>query len=177
MAFDAREGQFAPADGRGRAAAVITVSDRAARGTYADASGPALADLLEGRGYEVAPVRVVPDERALIEEAIRDAVAQDMALVLTTGGTGFSSRDVTPEATTAVCERLAPGIPEAMRTASAAITERACLSREVAGICGRTLIVNLPGSPKAAVENLEAVISPIAHGLEILRGGPATCAR
>ncbi len=96
--------------------------------------------------------------------------------MLTTGGTGFSPRDVTPEATAAVCERMAPGIPEAMRAASMVITPRACLSREAAGICGRTLIVNLPGSPKAACENIEAVISVIAHGLRILRGGPADCA-
>ena len=96
--------------------------------------------------------------------------------MLTTGGTGFSPRDVTPEATAAVCERMAPGIPEAMRAASMQITDRACLSREVAGICGRTLVVNLPGSPKAALENVSAVIGPIAHGLRILRGGQADCA-
>lgn len=96
--------------------------------------------------------------------------------MLTTGGTGFSPRDVTPEATAAVCERMAPGIPEAMRAASMQITDRACLSREAAGICGRTLVVNLPGSPKAALENVSAVIGPIAHGLRILRGGQVDCA-
>ena len=97
--------------------------------------------------------------------------------MLTCGGTGFSPRDVTPEATEAVCERRVPGLPEAMRAASARITDRAWLSRATAGIRGRTLIVNLPGSPRAAVENLEAAVGPLAHGLDILRGGPATCAR
>lgn len=157
-------------------AAVITVSDRASRGEREDASGPVLVELLRDRGYEVVDTCVVPDEQGVIERMLTDVAAADVALVLTTGGTGFSPRDVTPEATAAVCERMAPGIPEAMRAASMAITPRACLSREVAGIRGRTLIVNLPGSPKAARENIEAVIEPIAHGLRILRGGVADCA-
>lgn len=157
-------------------AAVVTVSDRASRGEREDGSGPVLAELLRARGYEVVYTRVVPDERDVIERVLIDVAASDVALVLTTGGTGFSPRDVTPEATAAVCERMAPGIPEAMRAASMAITPRACLSREAAGIRGRTLIVNLPGSPKAARENIEAVIDPIAHGLRILRGGVADCA-
>ena len=157
-------------------AAVITVSDRASRGEREDGSGPVLVELLRDRGYEVVDTRVVPDEQGVIERVLTDAAAADVALVLTTGGTGFSPRDVTPEATAAVCERMAPGIPEAMRAASMAITPRACLSREAAGIRGRTLIVNLPGSPKAARENIEAVIEPIAHGLRILRGGVADCA-
>ena len=156
-------------------AAVITVSDRASRGEREDGSGPVLVELLRDRGYEVVDTRVVPDEQGVIERVLTDAAAADVALVLTTGGTGFSPRDVTPEATAAVCERMAPGIPEAMRAASMAITPRACLSREAAGIRGRTLIVNLPGSPKAARENIEAVIEPIAHGLRILRGGVADC--
>ncbi len=166
-------------------AEVITVSDRSARGEREDGSGPVLVELLRAHGYEVVGTRIVPDEQGIIEDALVEAasadtlkrqVAADVALVLTTGGTGFSPRDVTPEATAAVCERMAPGIPEAMRAASMAITPRACLSREAAGIRGRTLIVNLPGSPKAARENIEAVIDPIAHGLRILRGGPADCA-
>lgn len=150
--------------------AVVTVSDRAAAGVYEDASGPALAAFLKEHGYGVVAMRVVPDDRPAIEAALREAVAAGAALVLTTGGTGFSPRDVTPEATAAVCERMAPGIPEAMRAASMRITSRACLSREAAGIAGSTLIVNLPGSPKAAIENLEAVIEPLAHGLHILAG-------
>ena len=157
-------------------AAVVTVSDRGAAGERADASGPALVGLLRDHGYEVVRTSIVPDERDLIEAELIACAEKDVALVLTTGGTGFSPRDVTPEATAAVCERMAPGIPEAMRAASMAITPRACLSREAAGIRGRTLIVNLPGSPKACRENIAAVIEPIAHGLRILRGGQADCA-
>lgn len=151
-------------------AAVITVSDRSSRGERADASGPALVGKLREAGYEVVSTALVPDEAALIEVEIRAAARNGTALVLTTGGTGFSPRDVTPEATLAVCERLAPGIPEAMRAASMAITSRACLSRGVAGIVGQTLVVNLPGSPTAAIENLSSVLEPIEHGLAILRG-------
>ncbi|HIY50774.1 MAG TPA: MogA/MoaB family molybdenum cofactor biosynthesis protein [Candidatus Olsenella avicola] len=158
-------------------AIVITVSDRASAGVYEDGTGPAVAALLTERGYAVIETRVVPDERADIEAALVEAAEKDAALVLTCGGTGFSPRDVTPEATEAVCERRVPGLPEAMRAASARITDRAWLSRATAGIRGCTLIVNLPGSPRAAVENLEAVVGPLAHGLDILRGGPATCAR
>ena len=157
-------------------AAVITVSDRSARGERADASGPALAELLRERGYEVVHTGIVPDERRDIERALREQAAADVALVLTTGGTGFSPRDVTPEATIAVCDRMAPGIPEAMRAASMAITPRGCLSRAAAGIVDRTLIVNLPGSPKAARENIEAVIEALGHGLLMLLGGPDDCA-
>ena len=153
-------------------AAVITVSDRGAAGEREDASSATSA----GRGYDVVRTAVVPDERTDIERELRSCAEADVALVLTTGGTGFSPRDVTPEATAAACERMAPGIPEAMRAAGMQITDRACLSREVAGICGRTLVVNLPGSPKAALESVSAVIGPIAHGLRILRGGQADCA-
>lgn len=157
-------------------AVVVTVSDRASAGVYEDETGPAVAAFLAGHGYEVAGTLVVPDDRPRIEAALKGAAERDAALVLTCGGTGFSPRDVTPEATEAVCERRVPGLPEAMRAASAGITDRAWLSRATAGIRGRTLIVNLPGSPRAAVENLEAVVGPLAHGLDILRGGPATCA-
>lgn len=157
-------------------AAVVTVSDRCSRGEREDASGPALVGLLEGAGYDVVASEVVPDEQTQIEHVLRSLVARDVALVVTTGGTGFSPRDVTPEATAAVCERMAPGIPEAMRAASMAITPHGCLSREACGICGGSLVVNLPGSPKAACENLSAVIGPIAHGLRMLRGGQADCA-
>ncbi len=157
-------------------AAVVTVSDRSFAGEREDASGPALREFLAEKGYEVVSYNVVPDEAEAIAAELNHQVAAGVALVLTTGGTGFSPRDVTPEATAAVCERMAPGIPEAMRAASMAITPRACLSREAAGIAGRTLIVNLPGSPKAALENIQAVIDPIAHGLKILRGSVADCA-
>lgn len=151
-------------------AEVVTVSDRSARGERPDASGPALVAFLADKGFAVVASRLVPDERDQIEAVLREAVAADVALVVTTGGTGFSPRDVTPEATAAVCERMAPGIPEAMRAASLGITPKACLSREAAGIAGRTLVVNLPGSPKAAVENLSAVIDALPHGIGILRG-------
>ena len=119
---------------------------------------------------------IVPDEKADIRAAlVRLADERDIALIVTSGGTGFSPRDVTPEATQAVCERMAPGIPEAMRAASLAVTPRGMLSRGTAGIRGGTLIVNLPGSPKAARENLEAVLPALEHGLKMLLGGPADC--
>ena len=121
---------------------------------------------------------VVPDEQGQIEDTLREISDSGMVqLLVTTGGTGFSPRDVTPEATLAVCQRMAPGIPEAMRYASMRVTSRAMLSRAQAGIRGRTLIVNLPGSPKAARENLEAVLPALSHGLEMLSGRPADCAK
>lgn len=153
-------------------AKVITVSDRSFRGQREDGSGPAVKRLLEQAGYRVGEVLILPDERPAIEEALRRAADEEKAaLIVTTGGTGFSPRDVTPEATLAVCGRTAPGIPEAMRRAGMERTPRACLSRGTAGIRGRSLIVNLPGSPRAAVENLQAVLEPIGHGLYILLGG------
>ena len=151
-------------------AAILTVSDRAYTGVYIDESGPALREYLSEKGYNVVASSLVPDERELIELQLRSWVADGISLVVTTGGTGFSPRDVTPEATLAVCERLAPGIPEAMRAASRAITPHAVLSREVAGIASRTLIINVPGSPKAAIENLSAVIEALPHALELLHG-------
>lgn len=158
-------------------AAVVTVSDRSYAGERPDASGPCVAELLQQAGYDVSITRIVPDEQAQIESCLIElADIQNIALVVTTGGTGFSPRDVTPEATLSVCERRADGIPEAMRVASMTVTPRAMLSRAVAGIRGQTLIVNLPGSPKAARENLTAVLPTLQHGLEMLRGGPADCA-
>ncbi len=158
-------------------AAVVTVSDRAFAGIRADASGPIISQMLSQAGYDVVEPVLVPDEEPLIKQAlIRLADDRDVALVVTTGGTGFSPRDVTPEATLAVCRRQAEGIPEAMRAASLAITPRAMLSRAAAGIRGQTLIINLPGSPKAAAENLAAVLDTLAHGLQMLRGGTADCA-
>ena len=158
-------------------AAVLTVSDRSFRGERPDGGGPLVAQLLEGAGYEIAETVIVPDEQDQIEAALRKLCDEaGVALVVTTGGTGFSPRDVTPEATVAVFQRLTPGIPEAMRYASMQVTPRGMLSRAAAGIRGKTLIVNLPGSPKAAKENLEAVLPTLAHGLEMLTGGPADCA-
>lgn len=158
-------------------ALVLTVSDRSARGERPDSSGPLIVELLSQAGYRVLPVQIVPDEQPQIEAILRKTADRQLAqLIVTTGGTGFSPRDVTPEATIAVCERMAPGIPEAMRYVSLQITPRAMLSRAQAGIRRRTLIVNLPGSPKAAKENLEAVLPSLEHGLQMLCGGQADCA-
>ena len=158
-------------------AAVLTVSDRSAQGLRKDESGPEVAKLLEEAGYGVVWTGVVPDEQMEIQAALcRLADEEKAALVVTTGGTGFAPRDVTPEATLAVCERLTPGIPEAMRYASLQVTSRVMLSRAQAGIRGGTLIVNLPGSPKAAWENLQAVLPALAHGLEMLSGRQSDCA-
>lgn len=155
-------------------AAVLTVSDRSFRGRRPDGAGPVVASLLEAAGYRVIETALVPDEQPDIEAALIRLAAR-AALVVTTGGTGFSPRDVTPEATAAVCQRMVPGIPEAMRLASLAVTPRAMLSRAVAGIRDRTLIVNLPGSPKAVRENLEAVLPALRHGLEVLWGASTDC--
>ncbi len=158
-------------------AAVLTVSDRSFRGERPDAGGPLVAELLRKAGYDVRETALVPDEQPQIEAMLKKLADEGrMDLIVTTGGTGFAPRDVTPEATIAVCQRLTPGIPEAMRYASLAITPRAMLSRAAAGIRGRTLIINLPGSPKAARENLEAVLPALEHGLEMLQGQQANCA-
>ena len=158
-------------------ARVITVSDRSYRGQRPDGGGPLVRQVLTDAGYDVDSVVIVPDEQEEIRAALVAAAEADVALIVTTGGTGFAPRDVTPEATVAVCQRLVPGIPEAMRAASMAITPRAMLSRAAAGIRDRSLIINLPGSPKGAKENLEAVLPALAHGLEMLRGKPGDCAR
>ena len=158
-------------------AAVLTVSDRSFRGERPDAGGPLVAGILMNAGYEVVYTAIVPDEQKEIEAALcRIADEMNVQLLVTTGGTGFAPRDVTPEATLAVCDRLTPGIPEAMRYASMQITDRAMLSRAQAGIRKGTLIINLPGSPTAAQENLEAVLPAVSHGLEMLSGTPADCA-
>ena len=158
-------------------AAVITISDKGSRGERVDTSGPAICAVLKQKGWNVVYTTIIPDEQAQIRaELIRCADERGIHLVLTTGGTGFSPRDVTPEATLEVIQRRTPGIPEAMRAESLRITPKGCLSRSEAGIRGRTLIINLPGSEKAALENLMAVIGPVEHGLEMLLGsGSADC--
>lgn len=158
-------------------AKVITVSDKGYRGERVDESGPLVKTILTEAGYEVSEVVIVPDEMEMIMDELKKATNDDIALIITTGGTGFSPRDITPEATTKVCERMAPGISEAMRAASMAVTNRAMLSRGVSGIRNRSLIINLPGSKKAASENLLAVLPALEHGLTVLREKPMDCGR
>ena len=156
---------------------ILTVSDRAARGEREDRSGPALAETIAALpGAQVTARAVVPDEREEIEAVLRRWVGEGLDLILTTGGTGLSPRDVTPEATKAVIERETPGLAEAMRAASLAITPHGMLSRAVAGIAACTLIINLPGSPRAARENLLTIIPALGHGLDKLKGDTAECA-
>ncbi len=150
---------------------ILTISDRASRGEYEDRAGPLIADAVRSSlGADVVQAAVVPDERDQIAATLRRwCDEQDLDLILTTGGTGFAPRDVTPEATRDVIEREAPGLAEAMRAASLRVTPHAMLSRAVAGIRGRTLIVNLPGSPKAVRENLDTILPALPHAIELLR--------
>lgn len=158
-------------------AAVITVSDKGAKGERVDTSGPALCAILQKDGWEIVHTKIVPDEREDIrQELLKCTDDLKVNLVLTTGGTGFSPRDITPEASLDVIERQTPGISEAMRAESMKITPMGCLSRGVSGIRKETLIINLPGSEKAARENLESVIKALHHGVDIIRSsGSANC--
>ncbi len=159
-------------------AAVITISDKGSQGLREDTSGPALQRMLEENGYQVAYTALIPDEFDRIQAELKKCADElKLWLVLTTGGTGFSERDVTPEATEGVLDKRTPGIPEAMRAESMRITPMGCLSRETAGIRGKTLIINLPGSRKASTENFSAVVKPVRHGVEILRGISRDCAQ
>lgn len=159
-------------------AAIITSSDSGYAGKRQDVSGPVIKELLEASGYEVVETAVLPDDFEMLRDALVELCDSGKAdLVLTTGGTGFSQRDVMPEATTAAAERLVPGIPEAMRAYSMQFTKRAMLSRAASGIRKQTLIVNLPGSPKAVRECLEYILPELKHGLEILLGKTGECAR
>lgn len=152
-------------------AAVITLSDRSSRGERPDGSGPVIAERLIQAGYDVVEQVLLADDAALLKaHLMRLADQRQVDLIVTTGGTGFSPRDVTPEATLAVADRLVPGIAEAMRAASLRITPRAMLSRAVSVLRGRTLIINLPGSPKACRECMEVFMDTIPHGLDLLRG-------
>lgn len=157
--------------------AILTISDKGSKGEREDQSGPAIAATIKNHA-SVTQMAIIPDELEVIKTTlVQWADSGEVDVVFTTGGTGFSPRDVTPEATTAVVERLTPGIPEAMRQASMEKTDRAMLSRAIAGIRGKTLIVNLPGSPKAAVECLEVFLPVMQHAVEILRGDAHDCAR
>lgn len=159
-------------------AAVLTISDKGAAGAREDRSGPAVCALAEQHGYHVVHTQIIPDEFDAIAQALRALCDEDRAdLILTTGGTGFAPRDVTPEATESVLIRRAPGIAEAMRAGSLAITPRAMLSRATAGIRARALVVNLPGSPKGAAENLGFVIDALGHGIALLKSAEGECAR
>jgi len=154
---------------------ILTLSDRSSRGERADSSGPALAALIQAEGWSVVKRDILPDDEASIREMLISwADSGHVDVILTTGGTGFSPRDVTPEATRGVIERDAPGLAEAMRAASLRVTPHAMLSRIVAGIRGKTLIVNLPGSPKGAVENLQVVMPVLPHAIQLLHEDPAS---
>jgi len=155
---------------------ILTVSDKGYAGERADTAGPELARMLAPRCFQVTAAMIVPDEpEAIAAQLTAWSDTDGLDLILTTGGTGLSPRDTTPEATLSVAQRLVPGIAEAMRAASLAVTPHAMLSRGVAVIRGRTLIINLPGSPKGARENLAAVAPALPHALEKLRGSPAEC--
>lgn len=158
--------------------AILTASDKGARGEREDLSASVIRELVARIEGEVVAYAVVPDDREILAQKLREFCDEVRAdLVLTTGGTGFGPRDVTPEATRDVIEREVPGLPEAMRAAGLKATPRAMLSRAIAGIRGKSLIINLPGSPKGVRENLETILPALPHGLAILKGEASECAR
>ena len=159
-------------------AAVITLSDKGSRGEREDKSGPAIVSRLEKSGYEVAEAFILPDDRAALKHHLmRLADQRQLDVIMTTGGTGFSERDITPEATKEVATKDAPGIAEAIRAYSMTITKRAMLSRGASVIRNKTIIINLPGSPKACEESLDCILDTLSHGIDILRGETGECAR
>lgn len=158
--------------------AIITSSDMGFQGKREDLSGPAIKEIAEREGYQVVSMDILPDDRAMLSRRMAEIADENQAeLILTTGGTGFSSRDVMPEATEDITERKVPGIPEAIRAYSMTITKRAMLSRGASAIRGQSLIVNLPGSPKAVEESLTYILDSLEHGMDILLGRDGECAR
>lgn len=156
---------------------VITVSDRSAKGLREDKAGPAIEQLLSAWQIDICNTEVIPDEKGLIcDTLVQWSDKGDIDLILTTGGTGVSPRDVTPEATAEICQRLVPGMAEAMRAESLKKTPHAMISRAVVGIRNGVLIINLPGSPKGAVENLEVLIPALRHAIDKIQGDPTDCA-
>ena len=152
---------------------ILTLSDRSSRGERADSSGPALACLIEAENWSVIKESLLPDDESAIRQTlVKWADSGELDVILTTGGTGFAQCDVTPEATRSVIDRESPGLAEAMRAASLKITPHAMLSRIVTGIRKKTLIVNLPGSPKGAVENLQVIVPVLSHAVQLLRDDP-----
>ncbi|MDA8306608.1 MAG: MogA/MoaB family molybdenum cofactor biosynthesis protein [Deltaproteobacteria bacterium] len=161
-----------------RKTAIVTMSDLGSRGLREDRSGQALAERLGAEGYDVCSRTVIPDDYDRIKEVLIELCdTEGAALIVTTGGTGVSPRDVTPDATVSVIEKSVPGLAEAMRAASMQKTPHAMISRAVAGIRGKTLIINLPGSPKGAIENLEAILAALPHALDKIQGDPSDCAQ
>ena len=151
-------------------AAVLTVSDSAFQGRRRDASGPAVAELLQSHGWTVVHTQIVADDMAVIAATFRELIARGVEAIFSTGGTGISPRDVTPEATRKVITRELPGLPEQMRRTGSQSTPTAMLSRAVAGIAGNTLIINLPGSPQGAVDSLKSIVSVLPHALDLIAG-------
>lgn len=160
-----------------RKVAILVSSDKCFSGEREDRSGKAIYEVVTSLGYQVICTDIVPDELSIIIDKLNGYVNDNIPLVLTTGGTGFSKRDVMPEATKSVIEKEVPGIPEAMRLKSLEITDRAMLSRAVAGIKNNTLIINLPGSEKAVRESLNFIINAVTHGLDVLLGEASDCGR
>ena len=156
---------------------IITASDKGYLGEREDRSGARIAEIMEAQGYTVRKKVILPDDQQMLQDEMIVMCNDDIQLILTTGGTGFSPRDVMPEATEDIIERKVPGIPEAIRAYSMTITNRAMLSRATAGIRKQTLIINLPGSPKAVKESLEYIIGALGHGIEIMTGEAGNCAR
>lgn len=158
--------------------AIITSSDMGYQGKREDLSGPAIKEIAEREGYQVVSMDILPDDRAMLSRRMAEIADENQAeLILTTGGTGFSPRDIMPEATEDIIERKVPGIPEAIRAYSMTITKRAMLSRGASAIRGQSLIVNLPGSPKAVGESLTYILDSLEHGMDILLGRDGECAR